>query len=163
MGLNDPCSHVNLTPFCPGHLWRLGHLSWAYLACQEISPQHPPPAGTTLLSVPLSSAPSLTRTFLLNHFPPSSFVLSAFSFRTFLLRLFSPSSFVLSAFSFRTFLLGLFPPSSLVLSFALCQDIPLQLFFPAVPSSACLGSTIPQLSLLARTFLLSYTRLGLSL
>ncbi len=34
----------------------LGHLSWAYLACQEISPQHPPPTGTTLLSVPLSSA-----------------------------------------------------------------------------------------------------------
>jgi hypothetical protein len=50
------------------------------------------------------------------------------------------NSFVLSAFSSRTFLLGLFPPSSLVLSFALCQDIPLQLFFPAVPFSACLGS-----------------------
>jgi hypothetical protein len=63
-------------------------------------------------------------------FPPRGLVLGHFS----------PNSFVLSAFSSRTFLLGLFPPSSLVLSFALCQDIPLQLFFPAVPSSACLGS-----------------------
>jgi hypothetical protein len=64
----------------------LGHLSWAYLACQEISPPHPPPAGTTLLSVPLSSALSLTRTSLLSLFPPRGLVLGHFP----------PNSFVLS-------------------------------------------------------------------
>jgi hypothetical protein len=108
------CAHL-IPPEWP-HLQRavcLGHLSWAYLAYQEISPQHPPPAGTTLLSVPLSSALSLTKISLLSLFPPRGLVLGHFS----------PNSFILSVFSYRTFLLGLFLPSSLVLSFALCQDI----------------------------------------
>jgi hypothetical protein len=94
----------------------LGHLSWAYLACQEISPQHPPPAGATLLSVPLSSALSLTRTSLLSLFLPRGLVLGHFP----------PNSFVLSTFSSRTFLFNLVPPSSLLPSFALCQDISLR-------------------------------------